>query len=350
MSGQQQANFSGSVVYGWPEATDEPAVIIRDNAALTQEDAERLALNLRDEIVIAARPVRADVDQVVERLTSCDANRLVVVGTGALMDAAKLVLQEAASAGIPLTLVMVPCSSEPYRAVARFAVVDAEDGSRPTVVDPRFASCEVIVSPELLSRVPAETVAVAAADTAVHAIESLLSTASTPYSRALAAAALGTVCQTREPSAVLTASFLAVEAFASTRLGIAHAIASPLGTELGVTHDAINAVLGDALVEHWQERTTSFVYAQQACSATGEVDVREALKQLREDAALPPNLYELGVPWQSLMHILPRAAQSSGMTVLPQPMTPPELEAFARRAWKGPTTKEAAVAEPAGAD
>jgi maleylacetate reductase len=346
----QRASFKGSISYGWPEPTDEPILLLDDSPELHEEDILRLGADIRDRVSIVSRPTGATVDAATARLTDQGGGCLIAVGSGALLDAAKLAFQRANANGVSVALVMIPCGAEPYRAVAQFAVVDASNGSRPTVLDPRFAACDVLVIDQLLGRLPRPVVALAAADTAVHSIESLLSQAATPYSRMLAAAALRTVITTSDPASVTTGSFLAVEAFASTRLGLAHAIASPLGTELGVTHDAINAVLGDALVDYWGPRASAFRYVTEACNTTTHHEVKAQLARLREAARLPSTLSDLGVGWASVSNVLPRAARSSGISVLPEPISPTALEAFAARGWRGETQKEAAVAEHAGAD
>jgi len=347
---QQRANFRGSIRYGWPEAADEAIVLLDDVPDFGDDDAARLGSAIGERISVDRRPTRATVEMATKRLMAQGGGRLIAIGSGALLDAGKLAFQHASEGGVPVALVMVPCGAEPYRAVAQFAVVDAPDGSRPTQLDQRFAACDVLVLDDLLRRLPPAVVALAAADTAVHSIESLLSRAATPYSRMLATAALRTVIETSDPVPVVSASFLAVEAFASTRLGLAHAVASPLGTELGVTHDAINAVLGDALVEYWGPRPTAFRNVAKACNTATHDSVKEHLTRLRDAAGLPSSLSELGITWTSVSNVLPGAARSSGISVLPEPISPSELEAFAARGWKGATTKEVAVAEPAGTD
>jgi alcohol dehydrogenase len=262
------------------------------------------------------------------------------------MDAAKIAYQRFAADGGAVELEFVPCGREPYRAVARFAVVDEPDGSRPTVVDLRFAAAHVIMSDALLARAPRRAVAIGALDTAVHAIESLLSTRSTPFSALLASMALRTVLgPDPTPAEVVTASFVAAEAFASTRLGLAHAIASPLGTRLGVTHDEINGVLGDAVLEYWADSERALVVAA-ASDMSSVAAVRTRLARVRAAAELPTTLRELNVAWDDVAAVLARAAQSSGIEVLPAPLADGALESFASRAWRDPHTEEEPVARP----
>lgn len=343
-------SFTGLISYGGLRESSARTLLIDDSGLLEETELSEFGSSLADRVVFRQRPYRANVAALAARIQADQVERLVAVGSGALIDAAKLVLLHCeASDGHRLELVFVPCGREPYRAVARFSVVDEPDGSRPTVLDARFAAAEVAVLPWLLERVPEQTLAIAALDTSVQAIESLLSSRSTPMSRLLAAAALRTATRgiTSEPSELLTASFAAVEAFASTRLGLAHALASPLGTELGITHDTINGVLGEPLLEFWGEDVAGFEFVADACGVDGVAAVGQVLGELRERAGLPATLEEFGAGWLAIAHVLPRSVKSSGIEVLPAPVDVSGLEVFARRAWKGRIDQEVIDAEPA---
>jgi alcohol dehydrogenase class IV len=346
---EHRVSFRGSISYGGLPSSTLRTLVVDDTRFL--DDDLLAAVGAEQVVHIDERPNAAVVDHLATKAREVDAERVLAVGSGALIDAVKLAWRERErDVGRELDAVFVPCGPEPYRAVARFAVVDDACGERPTVVDDRFARALVCVAPTLLDRLPDFVVAVHALDSAVHAIESLLSTFTTPISRALAIAALRTIAGEPSPdrARLVTSSFLAVEAFASTRLGIAHAIASPLAATLGVTHDTINGVLGEAVVEFWGAGADGFADVADACGAElTAADVTAVLARLRADAGVPDSLQELGIPWPSVERILPRAAQSSGIAVLPSPVSRGELEAFARRAWKGRIDEEVADARPA---
>ena len=344
---QYRVSFTGTVSYCDGADDDRAAVVLDDSGITSDSDYRRVAPTLVDLVVLEARPSSLTVDALVERLEQYRPARLVAVGSGAVMDVAKVAYQRFRADGGAVELEFVPCGREPYRAVARFAVVDELDGSRPTVVDPSFGAGHVIVSEALLARVAPRVLAIGALDTAVHAIESLLSTKSAPFSALLASTALRTVLgPDPKPVEIVTASFVAAEAFASTRLGLAHAIASPLGTRLGVTHDEINGVLGDAVLEFWADTERARVVAT-ASDTASVAAVRTRLARARVAAELPTTLRDLNVAWDDITAILPRAAQSSGIEVLPGPLVDGALEFFASRAWRDTHTKEEPVARPA---
>jgi hypothetical protein len=63
--------------------------------------------------------------------------------------------------------------------------------------------------------------------------------------------------------------------------------------------------------------------------------VADALDQLRALAGLPATLRELEISWDSVIEALPTSARSSGLPLLPAPVTPADLENFAKTAWSG---------------
>jgi maleylacetate reductase len=337
-------SFAGELVVGAEPLPDRALVLA---ARELTEQAFAAGLVPDDVAVLVAddRPDRHFVDEAVAVGAAEHAGCVAAIGSGALIDGAKLVaLELGRRCAAPVGLTFVPCGSEPYRAFARFAVVD-DDGTRPTVVDERFGRARVLLVPALLAEQDEGIVAVHALDTAVHAIESLLSTRTHPYARLLAASALRTVSEeiarvAERPAVACTrlvaAAAAAADAFATTRLGLAHAVASPLGTRLGVTHDAINGVLGEIVIEFWGEGVPGFADIAAALGvAPSRTAVREALACVRLRAALPSSLAELGIDWDSVRSILPFAGRSSGIAVLPEPVDSARIESFAFRAWAG---------------
>lgn len=353
-----EISFTGSLVFGLPSDARLPTAALVEEELVAPSRATGALAAAHELLPLQGRPDEDAVAVLAEAVLSTRVERLLAIGCGALLDAAKLVAHRAErGTQRRIELVLVPCGAEPYRAVARFAVVDDAAERRPTVVDPTFGRGTVVVVPELLAALPREVVALHALDTTVHAVESLLSARGNPFSRTLALAALRTVAENAaDPhrdeaearSRLLVAAFLAAEAFSSTKLGLAHAIASPLGTALGVTHDALNGLLGEAVIRHWQTEEQRLAEIGAALDVGSSVeDVCSVLARLRRAARLPSSLREHGVGWESVEAVLPQAARSSGMACLPRPVTDDELAEFARGAWLGRTEEE--VLDAAGA-
>jgi alcohol dehydrogenase len=271
---------------------------------------------------------------------------VIGIGDGAVLDAAKLAAHEAGYAG---PIVLAPGGGEPWRAFAPFAVVD--DGpARPTVGDTTGGRARVVIVDELLDALDESQVAIAAVDTAVHAIESLLSPRREPLSEAYAMAALrlvadafadpGSLAVTPARVRAVIAAGLAVESFMSTALGLAHAIASPLGTELGVEHDALNGILGPPTVAFWADSHALPLVASSLGVQPEAAAIVALLEHYLDRAQLPRTLGELGVPWQAIEAVLPAAFKSSGLVAIRHEVDDQVLRSFARDAWAGATTDE----------
>jgi alcohol dehydrogenase len=350
LAATHSVTFRGTIGTAWRPA-GRPRLIVADEHLAQPLQQDGLTNDVDAMIFRLQRPDRAFVDELTEAIRQDQIGEIVAVGSGALMDAAKVAHRAAASAETrTLDLLFVPCGPEPYRAVTAFAVVDDANGHRPTEFDPRFAAAEVLLVEALLATVPPADLAVQALDTAVHAIESLFSRQANPLARALAMSALRAIRDELKATATPTASsrtrlaiasFLAAEAFATTRLGIAHALASPLGADLGITHDTINGILGEPMVELWGAEARGFRDVAAACDVAPNVpDVLSALAQVRELAQLPASLAGLGISWASIEAVLPKAAKSSGMSVLARQPDATTLEQFAQRAWRNAADQE----------
>lgn len=300
-------------------------------------------------ITVSGRPDASTLVELTHAARDTAANRILGVGDGSVLDAAKLAAHNhATDGGGPMPTVLVPVAREWYRAMTPFAVVDHE-GQRPTVVDQALAAADVLVISELLTTVDATTVALGACDTAVIATESMLSTNSTIFSRILATAALDALVSSIEAAVsetdgevkanaratLVLGSLLAAEAMWATKLGLAHAIASPLGTVTGLTHDVIHSVLGTLAVRLWGDGTAGMAAAARAMRVPATSNsVSTFLDGLRQRAGLPPSLRELGIDWESVERALPMAANSSGLPALPVPMDGDSLRTFAANAWR----------------
>lgn len=342
-------SFRGSLEHE-PEALFDAAhdaVLVIATDVSDAEIARRLAASAAAHLAIEGRPDAAMLRTTLDAIRIAGANRVIGVGDGSLLDLVKIAAADASRLGAPeCRALLVPTGREAYRSVTPFAVLDT-DGQRPTRVEASFASGQVFILEELLSATDPEVAAMTRADIAVIAIESLLSLRSTPLSAELAAAVLAGAASSPssasnpgEPTGrlagrVIAASILAAEAMMMTRLGLSHAVASPLGTVSGQTHDAFNAILGPHAVRALG-RSAGLTRAAQALAVEDHPDsVARALDLARIDAGLPASLRELGVTWAQVSTVLPLAATSSGIPALPRQVDAADIRSFARAAWEG---------------
>ena len=96
-----------------------------------------------------------------------------------------------------------------------------------------------------------------------------------------------------------------------------------------------------AVVAFWGADVPGFADVATALGlAQSLLEVRSWLASLRLAAGLPAGLCDLGVPWERVEAVLPRAARSSGVATLPRPLPDAGLEDFARRGWSGSVDEE----------
>jgi len=340
---EHSISFRGRYVFGLPQSTGSRQLVVCDGAV--RDQAAKLGVIDDDTTVVVpeARPTLSSRDTLVTRLLAERASGLVGIGSGSTLDLCKRACS-ALPDDRPCRLVLLPAGAEPYRAVARFAALDQPGATRSSVQDEKHSAGTVVLLPELLEGVPEQTFRVAVADSLVHGIECLLSTRRQPFAEAAAVDALRRL--NTAPAAArdsgharldrVIAMFDLTEAFSSTRLGLAHALASPLGGRLRMTHDRLNAVLGSAVVRFWGSAAAGFRRIAEALNVAPSVDAVAAEIGARvAEAGLPRSLRELGIGWDDVRSVLPTTMKSSGMPFLPRALTLEEVEQFAARAWNG---------------
>jgi alcohol dehydrogenase len=198
---------------------------------------------------------------------------VVAVGGGSPIDAAKGIVVAAVNpergrdldyrrtfAHPALPLVAVPTTAGTGTETNPFGVVTDPVARRKFYVGADTAlPAAAILDPELTVGLPAAATAATGMDALVHALESGMSTRANPWSEGLARQAIrmisaylpravadGTDLEAR--SQLLLASHLAGVAFASTGLGICHAIGHSLGARFDIAHGvALTLVLPQVL-------------------------------------------------------------------------------------------------------
>src|SRR5579875_2799045 len=190
-------------------------------------------------------PTTAVADEIAALLRSRGHDAVIGLGGGSPMDAAKAAAAGAAS-GLPTRELIgqekVPCDALPLVAIP----TTAGTGSEVT----RFA----VLDPSLTTGLPHQLTASTGMDALAHAVESYGSVWNSPVSEGMALHAIGLVGQhlrtaVQHPSdllaraGMLAASCIAELAANTTRLGLAHALAVPLGATHHVPHGVAVAML-----------------------------------------------------------------------------------------------------------
>ena len=282
--------------------------------------------------------------KAAEMAKNVKANVLIALGGGSAIDTAKSAALLVTNGGYLkdyagvnkvvkpiLPLIAVPTTAGTGSEVTIFAVMsDPEKQEKFTISSALIAPAVAVLDPLLTLKLPPSVTAFTGMDALTHAIEAFTSSVAQPATDALALSAIKLVLK-HLPVAVgrgdnimardgmLQASLLAGIAFNNAFLGLAHAIASPLGGHFHVPHGLANAVMLPYVMEY-NLPTAVRRYAEIGCAlglqAVGDTPraVAEktvaAITQLARDINIPEKLSNIGAK-EELLPLVARDALKS---------------------------------------
>ena len=222
---------------------------------------------------IPAEPPIGSVRKVYARLMEAEADLLLAVGGGSVMDMAKIVAAAATNPdfaspesgtaftdtdkiirrGIPT--VMVPTTAGTGAEATPNAVfLFPEKELKIGICSDAFVASYVILDPELTASLPPKLTASTGIDALCHAVESYISTMANPVSKTFSLRAAGLICQNIErayldggdmearENMLLGSFFAGMCLFSSTTVAV-HALSYPLGGRYHIPHGIANAIL-----------------------------------------------------------------------------------------------------------
>ena len=282
--------------------------------------------------------------KAAEMAKNVKANVLIALGGGSAIDTAKSAALLVTNGGYLkdyagvnkvikpiLPLIAVPTTAGTGSEVTIFAVMsDPEKQEKFTISGALIAPAVAVLDPLLTLKLPPSVTAFTGMDALTHAIEAFTSSIAQPATDALALSAIKLILK-HLPVAVgrgdnimardgmLQASLLAGIAFNNAFLGLAHAIASPLGGHFHVPHGLANAVMLPYVMEY-NLPTAVRSYAEIGCAlglqAVGDTPraVAEktvaAITQLARDINIPEKLSNIGAK-EELLPLVARDALKS---------------------------------------
>lgn len=196
-----------------------------------------------------------------------------------------------------------------------------------------------LCDPALTITMPTKITAATGVDALTHALESYVNYATQPISEAMALRAMELIGRSLRiavarpdnllaRSEMLMGSLMAALAFNPTRLGIAHALAMPLGGKFHVPHGVCNAVVLPAVCEfNLIGNPQKFVNVAQCLdekidqsktvleNAAKAVD---AVRKLNQDVGIPKGLGLYGVEEKHLRELAEEAMLSGNIAVNPR--------------------------------
>ena len=303
----------------------------------------------------------------VEALKASGADVVVGLGGGSALDTAKAVAALATNAGSPLDYVglhKVTARPLPTVAIPTTAGTGSEvslwsvftDDTRRVKVAiggvmlyPTVALCD----PDLTLDLPPAVTAATGMDALAHAIECYTNNACQPISAALALRAIeligehlpGAALNGRDPRsryAMMLASTMAGVAMNSTRLGLAHALAMPLGSgALKIPHGiAVAVTLAPVMDFNFMAAPERFAAVVRALGvavdglSTVEAAARAApaVRRLADIVGIPASLSACGMDERHVDEVVDEAMKSGNVVVNPRRTSREELAGVLRRA------------------
>jgi alcohol dehydrogenase len=212
-----------------------------------------------------------------------------------------------------------------------------------------------VLDPLLTKSLPPKVTAITGMDALTHAIESYVSKSTQPISEGLTIHAMKIIVRSLRKAVangddidaredMIMGSLIAAMAFNVTRLGLAHALSSPLGAKLNIPHGLVNAVLLPHVME-FNLVAAPEKYIEIAKIFGEDVDNLpqmeaayksvEAVKKLMRDIDLSQGFEGFGLTEESLRPIAEEAHTSGNVAVNPRKSTVEDLINITNRAIKG---------------
>ncbi|HQD39042.1 MAG: iron-containing alcohol dehydrogenase [Firmicutes bacterium] len=281
-----------------------------------------------------------------------DADGIVAIGGGSAIDLGKAIAVMAANPGPlaeyegperfpnqPLPVAALPTTAGTGSEVTPSSVLtDTERQYKFLLWSKRIVPELAVLDPTLAMTAPRKVRLAAGLDALTHAVESVLSRASTVYTEPLALKAIEiigrklpqVVLGQDDPGAmeeVLVAANLAGLAFSQTRLGVVHALALPLSARFGIPHGlAVAVLLPQGLkfnLSVAQER-----YQKILASFGRQGDLAEVIRDFSAELGGPTKMRQLGVTAEEIPAMAKDASGSGHLAVNPRFCSLEDLEAI----------------------
>ncbi len=291
---------------------------------------------------VTTNPTEAEVLAAAKTFTDAGADLIVGLGGGAPIDVAKLV-RLAATHPAPLDryddaiggdahitepmppMIAIPTTAGTGSEVGRSGVLTIQKTNRKTVIfSPRLIADVAILDPVLTFSLPTHLTAATGFDALTHNIEAYCSKGDHPMADAMALMGIELVAKhivtavedgkdLEARGAMLKASMMGAVAF-QKGLGACHALAHPLGAELGMHHGLANALCLPAVLDF--NRTAAPRRIARIARVLGvkgndvetlAFECSGAVRALRAQLGLPSGLGEAGVTEDQLAGLAPLA-------------------------------------------
>ena len=261
----------------------------------------------------------------VEAYEGCNADVLVALGGGSVIDTAKAILyfvwQRHQARGERFEkpcFVAIPTTSGTGSEVTNFSVITA-NGTKNVLVDEFIAPDIAILDSICIQHVPPSVIADTGLDVLVHALEAYVSTDATDFTDALAEKTTELIfghlkklydnpANADARDRVQNASCMAGIAFTNSNLGITHSLAHALGAEFHLPHGRANALVMEAVIAYNADLSgtannyAAWKYQMMAKELNlpartpreGVVSLMQAIAKLKRELGIPMGIHATG--------------------------------------------------------
>jgi alcohol dehydrogenase len=305
------------------------------------------------------------VEEAANMMKESGATAIIALGGGSPMDVAKT-LGVIAKYGGRITeyegkgkvpgpiapLIAIPTTAGTGSEVTNVAVITDESRNyKLTVNSPHLAAKYAILDPELIMTAPASVAAACGVDALIHAIESYISRAATPFTELMAEKAMELIganirqfvaCRTNEDAAcaMMLGSTLAGISFARAAVGNVHAMSHPVSAFFHVPHGVANAVLLPTIIEFnaladngkYRKIYDYIVEGRKSDDSFVPQMLVEELRKLNDQLGIARGLAEVGVTEDKIPQMAADAILSANIAVNPRQSNVRDLEALYKKA------------------
>ena len=297
-------------------------------------------------------PSTDTVVKATEGFKKSKADFIVAFGGGSPLDVAKAVAVLATYGGnivdyegagkvmgpvVPM--IAIPTTAGTGSEVTAFSVItDHSRNYKLTVVSNYLLPAYVILDPELIATVPANTAAAWGIDAMVHALEAYISKAASPFSDIFAREAVRLiggsirdyVADRSNPAAcesMMVGSLFAGIAFSHARLGNVHAMSHPVSAYFDVPHGVANAILLPTVVDFNKDAADpeKYRYIYGCISKDMGADINftpdmlaTEIRMLNYELGILPTLSDIGVTSDKFEQMADDAMKSGNIQCNPQ--------------------------------
>jgi maleylacetate reductase len=359
IAGMHQSSLMERVLYGCTIGTELPqelARLGRQRVFIVSNRSLSHTLQLKSVVAalgkryvgamsgISAHAPREDILLAAEQARQCDADLLLAVGGGSVIDAAKVMLlclrhgytdpaQLDADAGqlrrdlpfLPadasqwIRLVAVPTTFSAAELTAQGGATEIKTKAKQAFGHPLMMPQVVLYDPALTLTAPMPLLLATGMKAVDHAVERLANPRANGYSDAVSALALNTLVrglndiraspQELEPRArVQYGMFLSMQGLtAGVRGGLSHAIAHALGSYCDVSHGHTSCVLLPSSMQWALQAAPEANKKILTAMGLNSGDAATALRALIEGLGLPSRLSDVGVKRADLQTIAERS-------------------------------------------